>query len=74
MNIKVGFANAYSGAVHARDFRTSDCMVFGNDSTSLTLSLNLVAKQGQSDFCGILVSNANAEVLHHNETIPTNIA
>ena len=62
MSIKVSFASGYSGAVHARDYRNSNCMVFGNGSTTVGLNLNLVAKQGQSDYCGILVSNVNAEV------------
>lgn len=62
MNIKVAFNSAYSGAVHARDFRTPSCMGLGNDSMNLSLSLNLLAKQGQKDYCGILVSNANTEV------------
>lgn len=62
MNIKVSFKDSFSGAVHARDFRNSNCMVFGNGSSTVGLSLNLVAKQGQSDYCGILISNANSEV------------
>lgn len=63
MNIKVTFAGAYSGAVHARDFRNSHCMVFGNGTGQVAMSLNLVAKQGQSDYCGILVSGGgNSEV------------
>lgn len=62
MNIKVSFMGAFSGAVHARDFRNAHCMVFGNGSSTIGLSLNLVAKQGQSDYCGILVHTANIEV------------
>lgn len=63
MNIKVTFAGAYSGAVHARDFRNGHCMVFGNGSVHVAMSLNLVAKQGQSEYCGILVSGGgNSEV------------
>lgn len=57
MHIKVLFSSSYSGAVHARDYRNSNCMTFGNGSTNVGLSLNLVAKQGQPDFCGILVSS-----------------
>lgn len=62
MNIKVSFMGSFSGAVHARDHRTANCMVFGNGSSTVGLSLNLVAKKDQSDFCGILVSNTNSEV------------
>lgn len=62
MNIKVAFNGTYTGTVHARDFRNSNCMVVGDGSSSVSLSLNMLAKQGQTDFCGILVSNVNAEV------------
>lgn len=62
MNIKVGFSSPYSGAVHARDYRNPNCMEFGNGSTTVSLSLNLFAKQGQSDYCGILVSNVSGDV------------
>lgn len=63
MNIKVTFATPYSGAVHARDYRNSHCMVYGNGTERVGLSLNLLAKQGQSDYCGILVSGGgNSEV------------
>ncbi|XP_053686828.1 uncharacterized protein LOC128736375 [Sabethes cyaneus] len=59
MNIKIIFTAAYNGIVHARDFRTLSCMAFGNGSAAVTLSLNLLAKQGNSDYCGILVSNVH---------------
>lgn len=59
MNIKVQFTNPYMGAVHARDFRNSNCMAFGTGNTSVGLSLNLLAKQGSPEYCGILVSNSN---------------
>lgn len=62
MNIKVAFNGSYTGTVHARDYRNSNCMVVGDGSSSVSLSLNMLAKQGQTDFCGILVSNVNAEV------------
>ncbi|KAJ6640212.1 hypothetical protein Bhyg_12962 [Pseudolycoriella hygida] len=61
MNIKVAFNGSYTGTVHAREFRNSNCMVVGDGSSSVSLSLNMLAKQGQSDFCGILVTNVNAE-------------
>lgn len=66
MNIKVAFNGSYTGTVHARDFRNSNCMVVGDGSSSVSLSLNMLAKQGQSDYCGILVSNVNAEVSEIN--------
>lgn len=68
MNIRIQFASAYSGAVHARDFRNPSCMTFGNGSTTVGMSLNLLAKQGQSDYCGILVSNVSGDVRLFNTT------
>ncbi|XP_049532251.1 uncharacterized protein LOC125949332 isoform X2 [Anopheles darlingi] len=57
MNIRIQFTGPYNGVVHARDFRTPACMTFGNGTSSLALSLNLVAKSGNSEYCGTLVSN-----------------
>lgn len=62
MNIKVAFNNSYAGAVHARDFRTPQCMHFGDGSKQLSLSLNLLAKEGHPDYCGILVHNVSGDV------------
>lgn len=62
MNVRVLFTSPFSGAIHARDFRNPHCMAFGNGTTSVAMTLNLQAKQGQNDYCGILVSNANSEV------------
>lgn len=62
MNIRVTFNGSYTGAIHARDNRTSPCMAFGDGSNSVQLSLNLQAKQGQSDYCGILVHNVGRDV------------
>lgn len=53
-------------------------MTFGNGSNIVTMSLNLLAKQGSSEYCGILVSNVSGDVrvtnllinlLNHCETI-----
>lgn len=62
MNIKVAFNNSYHGAIHARDFRSAQCMQFGDGSNSVALSLNLLAREGHPDFCGILVHNVSGEV------------
>lgn len=62
MNIRILFNSPYSGAVHARDFRNPNCMTFGNGSNVVTMSLNLLAKQGSPEACGILVSNVSADV------------
>lgn len=62
MNIRVAFNGSYTGAIHSRDFRTSPCMAFGDGSNSVQLTLNLQAKQGNSDYCGILVHNVGGDV------------
>uniref|UniRef100_A0A182ISJ3 ZP domain-containing protein n=1 Tax=Anopheles atroparvus TaxID=41427 RepID=A0A182ISJ3_ANOAO len=59
MNIRIQFAGPYNGVVHARDFRTPACMANGNGSASMALSLNLLAKSGNSEYCGILISNVS---------------
>ncbi|XP_065372545.1 uncharacterized protein LOC135964280 isoform X1 [Calliphora vicina] len=59
MNIKVKLDGAYTGAVHARDHRTAACMAMGDGSDTVGFSLNLLAKQGAPDYCGVLVSNVS---------------
>ncbi|XP_031625255.1 uncharacterized protein LOC116341958 isoform X2 [Contarinia nasturtii] len=61
MNIKVAFNNSYSGAIHTRDHRTSSCMQFGDGSNTVSLSLNLLAREKDPDYCGILVHNRSEE-------------
>lgn len=62
MNIKVAFNNSYAGAIHARDFRTPQCMQFGDGSNTVSLSLNLLAKKGHTEYCGIEIHNTSGEV------------
>lgn len=62
MNIKVAFNGSYTGAIHARDYRTAPCMSFGDGSSTAHLQLNLFAKQGNTDYCGILVHNVGGDV------------
>lgn len=59
MNIKVKFDGPYTGAVHARDYRTSACMTTGDGTDTIAFSLNLLAKQGAADYCGVLISNVS---------------
>lgn len=56
MHIKVAFNNSYAGAIHARDFRTPQCMQFGDGSNAVSLSLNLLAKKSHAEYCGIETS------------------
>lgn len=62
MNIKVQFSSPYYGAVHAREHRISKCMTQGDGGTSVQMSLNLLAKKDNDDYCGILVSNVSGDV------------
>lgn len=59
MNIKVNFNSSFNGLVHARDFRTQACMKAGDGSKSVTLDINLLALNGASDYCGLLVNNVS---------------
>lgn len=61
MNIRVNFNISFSGAVHARDYRTPACMVHGDGSKSVGLDINLLAKSGSPDYCGPIVNNKTEE-------------
>jgi hypothetical protein len=47
------------GTIHARDFRTSNCMAVGDGSQVTTLELNMLAAKGARDYCGVLVNNVS---------------
>lgn len=59
MTIRVNLNQSFVGAVHARDFRTPQCMAPGNGSTHATLAINLLAPKGSPDYCGVLVNNVS---------------
>lgn len=61
MTIRVHTNGSFYGAVHARDFRTANCIALGNGSTLTTLDINLVASNGAPDYCGVLVNNKSEE-------------
>ncbi|XP_072378581.1 uncharacterized protein [Diabrotica undecimpunctata] len=61
MNIKVNFNNTFSGVVHARDYRTSPCMRYGDGSKSVNLDINLMAPPGAPDYCGLFLNNRTEE-------------
>ncbi|XP_043461210.1 uncharacterized protein LOC122497890 [Leptopilina heterotoma] len=61
MTIHVNLNQSFVGAVHARDFRTPQCMVPGNGSSHATLGINLFASKGSPDYCGVLVNNHTEE-------------
>ncbi|KAF5307894.1 hypothetical protein FQR65_LT06461 [Abscondita terminalis] len=61
MNIRVAFNNSFSGAVHAREYRTPACMVQGDGSKLVSLEINLFANQDSPEYCGLLVNNKTEE-------------
>ena len=70
MNIRVNFNQSFVGAVHARghnkDYRKPPCMVAGNGSNHVTLSVDLYALPDSSDYCGIVVNNVSIPFLFPN--------
>ncbi|XP_058798465.1 uncharacterized protein LOC131668373 [Phymastichus coffea] len=65
MNIRVNFNHSFVGALHSRghgkDFRKPPCMVGGNGSSSITLSVDLFAMPESPEYCGIVVNNRTDE-------------
>jgi len=61
MSIRVLFNSSFTGAVHARDFRTPACMVHGDGGKNINLDINLLAAHGAPDYCGLLVNNKTEE-------------
>lgn len=61
MNIRINFNKNFTGAVHARDYRTSSCMVLGDGSNQAKLSIDLLASEDSNQYCGVLVNNKTDE-------------
>lgn len=61
MSIKVAFNSSFTGAVHARDYRTPACMVYGDGGSLASLDINLLAMRNTPDYCGVLVNNKTEE-------------
>ncbi|XP_072162298.1 uncharacterized protein [Bemisia tabaci] len=61
MTIKVATNQSFVGAVHARDFRTPNCIGYGNGTHTTALSINLFAQPGSQEYCGVLVNNKTEE-------------
>lgn len=66
MTIRVNLNQSFVGAVHARDFRTPQCMAPGNGSTHATLAINLLALKGAPDYCGVLVNKVSTSANVHD--------
>uniref|UniRef100_T1I2Z6 Uncharacterized protein n=1 Tax=Rhodnius prolixus TaxID=13249 RepID=T1I2Z6_RHOPR len=61
MTIRVHTNSSFSGAVHAKDYRTPSCLAYGNGSNTVILGINLFASSQSQDYCGVLVSNKTEE-------------
>nr|CAH7718836.1 unnamed protein product [Callosobruchus chinensis] len=61
MHIRVSFNGSFTGAVHARDYRTPACMRNGDGSRQVQLEINLLAQPGAPDYCGLLINNRTEE-------------
>lgn len=57
MTIRLNLNDSFVGALHARDYRTPQCMVAGNGTKQATLGINLLAVHGAPDYCGVIVNN-----------------
>lgn len=57
MTIRVNLNQSFTGAVHARDYRTPQCMTPGDGSNHVTLGINLFAPHDAPDYCGVLINN-----------------
>ena len=61
MSIRVAFNSSFSGAVHAREYRTPGCMVQGDGGKLVTLDINLHAAPDSPEYCGQLLNNKTEE-------------
>ncbi|XP_074101237.1 uncharacterized protein LOC141528861 [Cotesia typhae] len=61
MTIRLNLNDSFVGALHARDYRTSQCMVAGNGTKQATLGINLLAVHGAPDYCGVIINNSTEE-------------
>ena len=53
MNIMVTFDQPFNGIVHVRNFRRNPCQIYGNGSTIVTMTIDLLTPSNRPNFCGI---------------------
>ncbi|CAG2160273.1 unnamed protein product [Oppiella nova] len=53
MNIAVITKEPFNGVIHTRDFRKSPCLQSGDGGLNTTLTINLLAKPDENNFCGV---------------------
>lgn len=61
MTIVVRTRQPFSGVVHAKDLRTDVCSQQGSSSTETQMKVNLLARTGDPDYCGVVVNNRTDE-------------
>ncbi|KPM05032.1 hypothetical protein QR98_0034910 [Sarcoptes scabiei] len=53
MQISVQFDQPFTGIVHVKNFRRDPCQIYGNGSTSLSLTIDLLAGHNRPNYCGV---------------------
>lgn len=53
MNIMITFDQPFNGIVHVRNFRRNPCQIYGNGSTIVTMTIDLLAPMNRPNFCGV---------------------
>jgi hypothetical protein len=53
MHIAVVTSEPFNGMIHTRDFRKPPCLAYGNGTINTTLSINLLAKSDDQNYCGV---------------------
>ena len=66
MEISVSTKGPFAGAVQAMDSRTPACVSFGNGTNTTTLRINMLASQGEKDYCGVLANNVSSYKTNSN--------
>jgi len=61
MTVKVETLLNFAGVVHSRDYRKPQCSGYGENTKLTYLRINMLAEKGDSDYCGIFISDPNSE-------------
>ncbi|KAF7489694.1 hypothetical protein SSS_04216 [Sarcoptes scabiei] len=61
MQISVQFDQPFTGIVHVKNFRRDPCQIYGNGSTSLSLTIDLLAGHNRPNYCGVYRTKGSEE-------------
>ena len=67
MIIKVETQFNFAGVVHARDYRKPECSGYGENSKVTFLRINLLAKKGEKEHCGVFYTKVNHLLLKFSQ-------